>query len=400
MEQHTTIKNRRFRWRSFILSPLIGLLLFGFGWGIGSGVITLGSTNTPAQKDLPQDLEYRYVEEVYDRLRANYDGELALEKLQDGLKRGLTQATGDPYTEYLNAEESKEFDNELAGSFTGIGAELSREEEQITVVSPIAGYPAEKAGLKAKDIIVEIDGKSTYDLTLSEAVKRIRGPKGTVVKLTVVRDGSEELTLEITRDNINIPSVEYEIKDGNIGYLKISRFGEDTVGLATQAAEEFKRKNVQGVVVDVRNDPGGLLDASVDVAGLWLSNKTVLTERRGGVTVQTFTTDADAPLEGIPTVVLVNEGSASASEILAGALKDNNAATLIGQKTFGKGSVQKLQELRSGGTLKVTIARWYTPAGKNIDKEGIEPDIKVELTDDDYKAKRDPQLEMALKNLR
>lgn len=399
MESSTSPKNkRRLNVKASLILAVVGVLIFGLGWGFGSGAIEVAGRTASTQEGLPKDLNYAEVEEVYDALRASYDGDVTLEQLQDGLKQGLTSATGDPYTEYLNAEDSKEFDQELSGTFTGIGAELSRRDEQIVVVSPIAGYPAEKAGLRAKDIIVEIDGKSTYDMTLTEAVKRIRGPKGTVVKLKVVRDG-KEVDLAITRDNINIPSVEYEIKPGNIGYIKISRFGDDTVQLATQAANEFAAKNVKGVVVDVRNDPGGLLDASVDVAGLWLDNKTVLTERRGGATVKTFTTRSGAPLEGIPAVVLINQGSASASEILAGALKDNKAATLVGEKTFGKGSVQKLDSLRSGGTLKVTIARWYTPNGKNIDKEGIQPDTKVELTEEDVTADRDPQLDAALKQL-
>ncbi len=390
---------RRLKWKQYAVMVLVGGLLFGLGLSVGNGTITVASRSSSTQTNLPKDLDYREVEELYDTLRANYDGEVTLDQLQDGLKQGITSATGDPYTEYLNAEESQEFDQELSGSFTGIGAELSRKEEQIIVVAPIAGYPAEKAGLRAKDVIVEIDGKTTYDLTLTEAVKRIRGPKGTVVKLKVVRDGSKEVDIEITRDNISIPSVEYEIKDGNIGYLKISRFGDDTVELATQAANEFKAKKVTGVVVDVRNDPGGLLDASVDVAGLWLNDKVVLTERRGGTTIKTYRSRSGAPLAGIPTVVLINQGSASASEILAGALKDNDAATLVGEKTFGKGSVQKLDTLSSGGTLKVTIARWYTPNGKNIDKEGIQPDQKVEITEEDFTADRDPQLDAALKKL-
>ncbi len=401
MDKRLKSGKRRPNTKQVLLATFAGVLLFGLGWGFGTGRVGIGANDTPqpTNSELPADLTYQDIETVYDTLKANYDGELTLEKIKDGLKKGLAEASGDPYTEYLSAEESQEFDEELAGSFTGIGAELSKENDVVTVVAPIAGYPAEKAGLRAKDVIVEIDGKSTNDLSITEAVKRIRGPKGTVVKITVVRDKSQELSFDIQRDNINIPSVEYEIKPNNIGYIKISRFGDDTARLARQAAEEFKQKNVRGVIVDVRNNPGGLLDSSVDVAGLWLNQKTVLTERRGDVTVKTYSTENDAPLSGIPTLVLINEGSASASEILAGALSDNKAATLVGAKSFGKGSVQRLNSLRDGGTLKVTIARWYTPSGKNIDKEGIKPDSEVKFSAEDFAAKKDPQLDAALKSL-
>ncbi len=401
MDKRVQSDKRRPKGKQVVLMFLAGAFVFALGWGFGTGRVGLGATDSSksSNSELPADLTYQDIETVYDTLKANYDGELTLEKIKDGLKKGLAEASGDPYTEYLSAEESQEFDEELAGSFTGIGAELSKENDVVTVVAPIAGYPAEKAGLRAKDVIVEIDGKTTNDLSITEAVKRIRGPKGTVVKITVVRDKSQELTFDIQRDNINIPSVEYEIKPNNIGFIKISRFGDDTARLARQAAEEFKQKNVRGVVVDVRNNPGGLLDSSVDVAGLWLNQKTVLTERRGDVTVKTYSTENDAPLNGIPTVVLINEGSASASEILAGALSDNKAATLVGAKSFGKGSVQRLNSLRDGGTLKVTIARWYTPSGKNIDKEGIKPDSEVKFSAEDFAAKKDPQLDAALKSL-
>jgi carboxyl-terminal processing protease len=235
---------------------------------------------------------------------------------------------------------------------------------------------------------------------VSEAVKRIRGPKGTVVKLKIIRAGKEEKNFDITREEINIPSVEAKVEDG-IGYMKISRFGDDTSALAAKGAEEFKQAGVRGVVLDMRGNPGGLLDSAVAVSSLWLpSGKTVLSERRDGVVVKNFPATGSAPLKGIPTAVLINDGSASASEITAGALKDNGAATLVGKKSFGKGSVQQLSQLRGGGVLKVTIARWFTPNGKNIDKEGIEPDQKVELTEEDAKAGRDPQKDAAIEAVR
>lgn len=387
-------------WRRLGVTLLAAVLIFGLGLGIGAGRISLG-TDTIFQKsvskNLPANLDYATVEQVYDSLKSNFDGQLAVDDLLDGLKQGLARSTGDPYTEYLDPEAAKDFNNELQGTFTGIGAELSKDKNLIVIVSPISGFPAEKAGLKPKDAIIEIDGESAYDLSITEAVSKIRGPKGTKVKIKIIRNGSEELTFEIVRDQITIPSVEAEILDGNIGYLKISRFAEDTAGLARQAANNFTNAKVRGVILDVRGDPGGLLDAAVDLSSLWLTpGKTVLQEKRDGAVIKTYPAKGMAILAGMPTVVLINEGSASASEITAGALKDNGAATLIGVKSFGKGSVQRLINLGDGSMLKVTIARWYTPGGRNIDKEGIEPDQKVERTDEDIKNNRDPQQQAAI----
>lgn len=380
------------RWLALVL---VGLIIFGGGYSLGQGKFSLGRVTRSQNKQLPNSLDYSAVDEVYHSLKDNFDGQLDGNKLNQGLKAGLAHATGDPYTEYFTAAEYKDFDEGLTGNFTGIGAELGKEDNAIVIVAPIAGFPADKAGLKPKDIITEINGKNAYDLTISEAVKLIRGPKGTVVKLKIVRNQRDEKTFDIERDNISIPSVQSQVDNG-IGYIKISRFGDDTANLARQAAKTFKDNNVKGVVLDLRSDPGGLLDAAVDVSSLWLpAGKQILSERRGGVPVKAFESNGQATLAGIPTAVLINEGSASASEITAGALKDNGVASLIGQKSYGKGSVQQLERLQDGSVLKVTIARWYTPNGKNIDKAGIEPDTKVALSDDDAKAGRDPQKDAA-----
>lgn len=377
-------------------------LIFTAGFGLGSGRISMWGFSAPQSenKELPASLDYSSVNDVYQALKNNFDGELNAEALTDGMKEGLVEAAGDPYTEFLNRDQYKAFNDDLNGTFTGIGAELSLDENgNIVIVSPIAGYPAEKAGLRPRDMIVEIDGKSTNGMTTTEAVKLIRGPKDTVVKLRIVRDGRQDLNFDITRDTINIPSVEWEVKDG-IGYLTVSRFGDDTADLAKKAAQDFKQQNVKGVVLDLRGNPGGYLNAAVSLAGLWLPNgSTVLTERRGDTVVKTMRTQGNPILNGIPTVVLVNEGSASSSEILAGALRDNKAATVIGEKSFGKGSVQQIVNLGNGSVVKVTIARWFTPGGVNIDKEGIAPDTVVELTEDDFVNKRDPQLDAATQKL-
>ena len=378
---------------------------FGLGLVTGNGKISLNQGNKAlksVQKDTTANLEYSSVEALYDKLRVQFDGQLDQSKLMDGIRSGLVKAAGDPYTEYFNPASAEQFNQELSGTFTGIGAELGKDEKNnIIVVSPIAGFPAEKAGLKPKDIIAEIDGKSAYDISITEAVQKIRGKKDTTVVLKIVRGVSQVLEISIVRQEITIPSVTSKILEGNIGYIRISRFSDDTVRLSNKAASDFKASGVVGIVLDMRSDPGGLVDSAVGVAGLWLpTGKNILTERRGNTIVQTYNSDGPGSLAGIKTVVLIDEGSASASEIVAGALKDNGAASLFGVKSFGKGSVQQLEKLSDGSLLKVTIARWYTPSGKNIDKEGISPDTVVKRSDEDFKKNIDPQLEAALKYLK
>lgn len=374
--------------------------IFLSGIGIGSGRIVLSRDQLfrrSVQEGLPANLDYTAVEQVYDTLKRDFDGKLEANKLIDGLMSGLARATGDPHTEYLNSEAAREFNDQLNGTFTGIGAELSKDAQgNLTVIAPIAGFPAEKAGLRAKDVIYEIDGESTNGLSISDGVSKIRGPKGTKVNLTIVRGNTEEIKLEIVREQITIASVTHEIKEGNIGYIKVSRFSDDTGSLAHKAATELKNAGVKGIILDLRNNPGGLLDASVTLSSLWIpQGKTILTERRDDTVVRDFKAKGSSPLLGVPTIVLINEGSASASEITAGALRDNDAATLLGEKTYGKGSVQQLENLLNGGVLKITIAHWYTPNGININKEGIKPDKEVKLSLDDAKNQRDPQLDAA-----
>lgn len=386
--------------KGVVVNVLVASAIFMLGWGIGSNRINIGpyaALHKPVASNAPARLDYSSIDQVYQQLKQNYDGQLDGNKLSDGLKEGLVKAAGDPYTEYFNAKDAKEFNDELDGTFSGIGAELSKDDkDNIVVIAPIAGFPAEKAGLKPKDIIAQVDTTSTSGMGVQETVDKIRGPAGTHVKLKVVRNGQVQ-DFDIVREQITIPSVEYKIINGNIGYIKISRFGEDTSSLTKKAAEEFKQKQVKGVVLDMRSDPGGLLDAAVNVSSQWLPSGTkVLDEKRGGKTIHSFTASGNSPLKGIPTVVLIDDGSASASEIAAGALKDNNAATLIGVKSFGKGSVQQLINLGDGGVLKVTAARWYRPNGQNIDKKGIDPDKVVERSNEDIKAGRDPQLDAAV----
>jgi carboxyl-terminal processing protease len=394
------LKHRKKRWSlaKIFISLLVTLLVFGGGLEVGRGNLHIeGLSPKSVNKNLPGQLDYSSVNQVYNLLKSDFDGNISSDKLLDGLKTGLVNSAGDPYTEYFNPTDAKALNNELAGSITGIGAELGTDaNNDLVIVSPLSGYPADKAGLKPKDVIAAIDGKSTQGLGVDAAVSKIRGTVGTKVTLSIMRDGGTPFDLSIIRQQITIPSVKSEV-DGNIGYLKISQFTNDTVGLAQKAAQDFKAKGVKGVVLDLRGNPGGYLSASVDVSSLWLSQgQTVVSERRGSTIISTeYATDNNL-LHGLPTVVLIDAGSASASEITAGALHDNGAATLVGETSFGKGSVQEVENLTGGGELKVTIAHWYTPDGKNINKQGIKPDVQVTgATDAQTTAGQDPQKDKA-----
>lgn len=381
-------------WRLIAAAAVIFFLGTAFGFGLEDSNV-FDQRRTAVHEDLPTELDYSSVDEVYESLRSKFDGELDEEALLDGLKRGLAQATGDPYTEYLNAEASQEFDDDLSGTFSGIGAELGRDDENIIVVAPLSGFPAEAAGLRSRDVILQVDGQSIAGQSITEVVQKIRGPVGTEVVLTVARD-FERLEFTITRETITVASVEFEVLDERYGYLNVTRFGEDTVSLSRQALDAFWQAEVEGIIIDLRTNPGGLLNVSVELSDLWLeSGQTVVEERRGDQVVRTLKTRRGSSAPDVPVVVLINEASASASEIVAGALRANGVATIVGMPSFGKGSVQQLDRLGSGGTLKVTVSRWYTPDGLNIDKEGIVPDIEVEMTDEDFQEERDPQLEAA-----
>ncbi|MGB3024136.1 MAG: S41 family peptidase [Candidatus Saccharimonadales bacterium] len=347
------------------------------------------------------------VQSLYKELARKYDGNIDKEKLIEGAKHGLVNAIGDPYTVYFTAKETEEFNNDLEGTFDGIGAELSKREARLTIIATIDNSPASTSGLRSGDVILKVNDEDAVKWSVEEAVSKIRGPKGTSVKLLIARDKlNQPLEISVVRDTIKDPSVKREITTDGIGIMRISRFANGVDGLdgtsvlARQAALYFKEQKVKGVIVDLRGNGGGYLDASAEIASLWMHDKVVVTQRTAGKVVSTTRTKGEALLEGIPTIVLVNEASASASEILAAALQDNNAAHLVGEKTFGKGVVQEVLSLADGGSLKVTVASWYSPNGKNISKEGITPSTVVSMTDEDYAVGRDPQKDKALELLR
>lgn len=334
------------------------------------------------------------VQKTYQALKANFDGQLDDQALIDGASRGMVAAAGDKYTMFFDAKEAADFNKDISGDIGGgIGAEIATRHDQPTIIRILPGNPAEKAGLKQGDVVVAINDESTDGWSASKAADAIRGEVGTSLKLKV-RRGATVKEFSITRDTVSNPSVQSSIKDG-IGYLTISRFDSDTGTLAKQAADQFKSKHVSGVILDLRGNGGGYLTDAQTVAGLWVSDKVVVSERTGGKETDRLKSDDDAPLAGVKTVVLVDGNSASASEIVAGALQDYHKATLIGAKTFGKGTVQKLLNLGAGTELKVTVARWYTPNGRNINGQGLTPDKTVTITDAQRNSGDDPQLAAA-----
>ena len=334
------------------------------------------------------------VQKTYQELVANYDGKLDTQKLIYGANRGLVEAAGDPHTAYMDPDETKEFDKSLSGQIGGgIGAEIGLRNNKPTIIKPLENSPAQKAGIKAGEAIVKVNDEASSDWSVEKVVSKIRGEVGTSVKLTLL-SGGQTHEVSVVRQNIVSPAVESEI-DGEIGILKVNRFGDDTVSLSRKYASEFVEKGVKKVILDLRNNPGGTVGAAQGLLGIWLDNQIAMTERRGSEIVKTLRTTGTPILGNMKTVVLINGNSASASEITAGALREYGKATLVGQKSYGKGSVQIVLGLPGGSQMKVTEARWYTPKGKNIDKTGIEPDVKVDLSSDDVNNNVDPQMDKA-----
>lgn len=397
-EQGVENKGRKHRQRKVsqgvFLASLVLAIIVSFAAGTRSEEIYQIAAPIFGIKVAKQPLDTEVMKEAYRQLAANYDGDLDANKLSDGAARGMVKAVGDDYTTFLDKEEAAEFNKSLNGEVSGIGAEIGVRNLQPTVLRVLDDSPAKKAGLKTGDIFVAVNGTSVAGETASGVADKVTGEAGTTVKLTM-RRGSESLDFSITRAQISDPSVRWSVSD-DIGILTISRFDDNTGSLARKAAKEFIDKGVKGVIVDLRNNGGGYLTAAQEVASLWLdSGKTVVTEKSRGQVTETVKASGNPTLKGKKTIVLVNGSSASASEIVAGALKDYQAATLVGEKTFGKGTVQKVINLSDDRILKVTVARWYTPQDRNITKEGIQPNQTVKMSSDDNNAGRDPQMARA-----
>lgn len=396
----------RSRWAVYGLIGLIilaGVFRAGYVSGKKGFVFEPKQFKIVNQDDVAQNVDYSLLWKALDIVDSKYidKDHIDQQKVLYGAIRGAVAAAGDEYTAFFDPTDLNDFKTQLQGSFSGIGAEVGKQNDNIVIIAPIDGSPAQKAGIQPKDIIVNIDGQSTADMSIDEAVSKIRGEKGTDVTLTLFREGKNgTFDVKITRDTIEIKSVKVDYKDVNgkqIAVISISRFGDDTKDLFDQAVKDIQSKNVAGIVVDLRNNPGGYLDTAVELASDWVpKDKLVVTEAHSDGSNITYNSKGYDRLSKYKTVLLVNGGSASASEILSGALKDNGIAQLIGEKTFGKGSVQELVPLSDDTAVKVTIAKWITPSGKNLNKDGLNPDIEVKLTDDDISNQRDPQLDRAL----
>ena len=321
-------------------------------------------------------------------------------KMLDGAISGMVRSLGDPYTSYLPKEDNQAINDDLNGSFEGVGMELGyNEAQQLIVVSPIENSPAIKAGIKSKDRILGIDGEDTIGVTLPEAVKKIRGKSGTTVKLKILSDGEiAPKEVDLVRATINLPSIVVSYKDG-YGVIKINKFGEKTNSEWDKAVNEMLVKKVNGVIIDVRNNPGGYLTSAVYL-GSEFTDGTIVIQEGVNNDRKEFKSERKGKFTKIPVVVLINEGSASASEILAGAIKFGASGRLVGMKSFGKGTIQEVKDFDNGTGLHVTVAKWLMPNGEWIHSKGIVPDYEVEMTTEDIKAERDPQLDKALEVLK
>lgn len=385
---------------------IVSFFVLGVSFGLGAWYGYLHRpaiekvTNVASQKP-PQELEkvdLNLFWEVWSQLENKYvdRDKIKRENLVYGAIAGLARSLKDPYTEFLPPAESKQFQEDIKGAFGGIGAEIGIRKGILTVIAPLKGNPAEKAGLKAGDKIIKVDDAITADLALDEAVRLIRGEPGTKVRLLVLRDDGERAKeYVITRDIIKIQILSTEARPDDIFVIKLNHFTENAAFEIRKAVQEFLDSGSKKIILDLRNNPGGFLTVAVDIASWWIPpGEVVARERFADGKEELYRSSGYRILEKVPTVVLINEGSASASEIVAGALRDHLNVKLVGIKTFGKGSVQEVVQLPKNSSLKITIAKWLTPKGTEIDTKGLEPDVKVEIPEKPKEGEEDKDLIM------
>ncbi len=409
MNEQSVQFSKKSPYRTITVSVVLIIIAFIAGWLLSPTNPQVAAnpvlTNTGAEppSHWQKEVDFGLYWEVIDTLKEKYiDADQLLDpQLFYGSLAGLVQSVGDPYTVFLDPPETTDFTTELSGEFQGIGAEIAIRDDILQVVAPLPDTPADRAGLMSGDKILQVDAVPTAGMSIDEAVGRIRGEKGTEVILTIFRESEEEpRDVSIVRDDIDLISVSWEQKESGIAHIRLSYFNLDTDREFRRIAREVLAANPNGIVLDVRNNPGGFLNVAVELTGYWVDDgELIVAEQFSDGTRSEHFAYGEPLFKGIPTVVLVNGGSASASEILAGALQDHALATIIGETTFGKGSVQDLVEFSDGSSLKVTIAKWLTPLNREINHVGIAPDHEVELTIDDFNAGSDPQLDAALEFL-
>ena len=386
----------------FLGSFLVVFLAYSAGFYSGEGSVpslykVSGVANT-GQKTA--DVDFNIFWDAWRELEQKYvdRGLLDRQKMVYGAVEGMVRSTGDPYTSFFTPEEAKLLNEDISGNFSGIGAEIGFKKGILTVITPLKNSPAERAGIMTGDKILKIDDTITADLSIEEAVRQIRGEEGTTVTLGIFREGFAETKLiPIKREVIDVPVVAWE-KKGDVAYIELYSFVGNIDEAFLRTARQVVAGGAKKIVLDMRNNPGGYLDSAVEVASYFIDQgDIVVTEDFGnGAKKNEYRSKGYRYFQKMPVVVLVNDGSASASEIVAGALKDNRGATLVGEKTFGKGSVQEVQSLAGDTVLKITVAKWLTPSGKSIQDQGIEPDVKVEMSVEEKEAGKDPQLDKAM----
>jgi len=403
-----------------ILSIVISLAMGFMGGFLFKNLDNDGSLTTVKRlmnidESKPENIDFSLFWKVYNDLNSKYvdKGKVDAQKVLYGAISGMVNSVGDPYTTFFEPVTSKKFQEEISGSFGGVGIEIGKRNNILTVIAPIKDTPAFKAGIKAGDKILKIDTKSTSNLAIEEAVNLIRGKKGTKVILTIQTETNPTKDIELIRDSIKIPTIDWKLieqGDEKIAYMRIYSFNQTVDSEFKKASEEILKSNTNRLIIDLRNNPGGLLDSAINLAGWFLDkNQTIVSEVFGNGIKNDFKSDGNALLKKYPTVILMNGGSASASEILAGALHDNRNIKIVGEKSFGKGSVQELQSYGDGSSLKVTIAKWLTPAGISISETGIEADVEVKFKEEDLKEEgkieigipgKDAQLDKAIEILK
>lgn len=395
------------RSQSILISSVLiaSIISFSFGLFLADNIKIKTPSSVEKEDPITAVLKIRDLDEVWQRLRSLYYdvAKLDQEKLEYSAVKGFVNGIGDPYTIFMPPDEAKDFEQGLDGKLEGIGAKLEAKDGKLVVVAPLKNSPAEKAGIKAGDIILKINAQPAPDLTLYEAIKRIQGKKGTKVELTLIHEGQlQPFDVIITRDEILIDTVVVKKIDGGIYHIAVNQFNDHTKAEFSKAIEEILLEKALSVILDLRGNGGGYLDISIDILSEIISGEktAVIVKKRDQSQNETVKTNGSARLPDLPLAVLVDRGSASASEIVAGAVQDYKRGIVVGEKTFGKGSVQELVNLNDGASLRMTIAKWFTPLNRSIDGDGIAPDIEVKLTEEDIKTGRDPQLEAAIQYLK